>query len=110
MSEQCNIQREPDYSGVTQIELAPETPVAGYVEAVQLANAEAEKLFGDDYMLVAYRDSDRDFEFPQHVDECHAGSAIPGYVDYALSHGASLKVSVEDGRFVLFYVSVGRFQ
>ncbi len=107
MSNQCNIHRDADYSGVTQLELAPETPVSGYAEAVQLANAEAGKLFGDDYMLVSYRDGDRDFEFPQHVDECHAGSAIPGYIDYALSHGATLKVSIEGGRFVLFYVFTG---
>ena len=107
MSDQCNIHREPDYSGVTQLELEPSASISGYAEAVQLANAEAEKLFGDDYMLVSYRDGDRDFEFPQHVDECHIGSAIPGYVDYALSHGATLKVSIESGRFVLFYVFTG---
>lgn len=105
MNNQCKIRTETDYTGVVQVEITLEAPVAGYAIAVQLANAEAEKLYGDDYMLVAYRDGDRNFEFPQHVDECHAQSAVPGYIDYALNHGASLKVSVERGRFVLFYVS-----
>jgi hypothetical protein len=107
MNSYCNIRTEPDYSGLTQVDISPETPVAGYAAAVQLANAEAEKLYGDDYMLVAYRDGDRGFEFPQHVDECHSQSAVPGYIDYAIYHGASLKVSIEEGRFVLFYVATG---
>ena len=32
-----------------------------------------------------------------------AAGAVPGYVDYGIHHGASLKVDVEDGRFVFFY-------
>jgi len=48
----------------------------------------------------------RDFESSQHVSECHAASAVPGYVDYRLSHGATLMVDIEDGRFVFFYVPV----
>jgi len=59
------------------------------------------------------------FEAPQHVSECHQDSAVPGYVDYALSRGATLRVDsrdgggraasgtaaedVENGRFVFFY-------
>ena len=33
-------------------------------------------------------------------------SAVPGYVDYGLSHGATLMVDIEDGRFAFFYVPV----
>jgi len=102
----CKIPTEPDYSGVELVDLAPAVPVAGYAAAVQLADAEAFKRYDDGYMLVAYWDGDRDFEAPQHAGECHLGSAIPGYIDYALYHGASLRVTVEGGRFVFFYVSV----
>jgi hypothetical protein len=30
---------------------------------------------------------------------------MPGYVDYGLHHGATLKVDVESGRFVFFYLA-----
>jgi hypothetical protein len=51
-------------------------------------------------------DRDRDVESPQHVSECHAESAVPGYVDYGINHGATLMVDIEDGRFVFFYLPV----
>ena len=70
---------------------------------MQLANAEAEKRLGD-YMLLSWYDRDRDFESPQHSSECHADSAIPGYVDYGHYHGARLKIDIEKGRFVFFYL------
>ena len=56
--------------------------------------------------LLAWYDRDRDFESPQHASECHVNSAIPGYIDYALYHGATLKIDIEDGRFVFFYLPV----
>lgn len=34
------------------------------------------------------------------------GSAVPGYVDYGIHHGATLVVDVEQGRFVFFYLPV----
>jgi len=51
-------------------------------------------------------DRDRDFESPQHASECHQDSAVPGYVDYGVHHGATLKVDMEHGRFVFFYLPV----
>lgn len=72
-----------------------------------MANAEATARLND-YMLLSWYDRDRDFEAPQHVSECHEASAIPGYVDYGIHHGATLKVDVENGRFVFFYRSVDR--
>ena len=66
-----------------------------------LANAQAEQRLGE-YMLLSWYDRDRDFELPQHTSECHLDSATPGYVDYAVSHGASLKLDIEQGRFVFF--------
>jgi len=101
----CVLPGEPDYSGVTVVELHPDPPPGDYHEAMAIANAEAEKRLGD-YMLLSWYDRDRDFESPQHASECHSNSAVPGYVDYGLYHGAKLKVDIEDGRFVFFYLPV----
>ena len=60
----------------------------------------------NEYMLLSWYDRDRDFESPQHASECHLDSAIPGYVDYGLNHGAQLKVDIEQGRFVFFYLGL----
>lgn len=101
----CNMPLEPDYSAVTIVALSPEQSLDDYLQAMQLANEEAEKLIGEN-MLLAWYDRDRDFESPQHASECHVNSAIPGYIDYALYHGASLKIDIEQGRFVFFYLPV----
>ena len=101
----CNLPQAPDYSGVTIVELSPEQPPGDYLQAMALANEEAGKLLGEN-MLLAWYDRDRDFESPQHASECHVNSAIPGYIDYALYHGATLKIDFEQGRFVFFYLPV----
>jgi hypothetical protein len=103
--EACAVRREPDLSGVTVVGLAPDPPPADYRAAMALANGEAAVRLGD-YMLLSWYDRDRGFESPQHASECHQDSAVPGYVDYALYRGASLKVDIGDGRFVFFYLSV----
>jgi hypothetical protein len=101
----CNIPQQPDYSAVTIVELSPEPALTDYQQAMRLAGQEAEKLVGEN-MLLAWYDRDRDFESPQHSSECHSNSAIPGYIDYALYHGATLKIDIEQGRFVFFYLPV----
>lgn len=101
----CNIPQEPDYTGVTIVELSPEPALNDYLQAMQLANEEAERRVGEN-MLLAWYDRDRDFESPQHASECHVNSAIPGYIDYALYHGASLKIDIENGRFIFFYLPI----
>lgn len=98
----CGLRREPDYSGVTLVTLAPPVSPKDYREAMGLADSEAEARLGD-YMLLSWYDRDRDFESPQHSSECHLDSAVPGYVDYGLNHGAALRVDIGDGRFVFFY-------
>ncbi len=102
MSASCNIE-PPDYSGVTIIE--PEVLVDDYRAAMTIADTVAEQHLGD-YMLLSWYDRDRDFESPQHSSECHQDSATPGYVDYGLYHGATLKVDFEKGRFVFFYLKL----
>ncbi len=101
----CPTPRAPDTSRLTVVELQPEPSPKDYREAMALADAEARKRLGE-AMLLSWYDRDRDFESPQHAGECHADSAVPGYVDYGLHHGATLKVVVEGGRFVFFYMPV----
>ena len=99
----CALPQEPDYSGVDIFALMPDAPLGDYREAMVLADRIATERLGD-HMLLSWYDRDRDFEAPQHVSECHAGSAVPGYVDYGIHHGARLKVDIERGRFVFFYL------
>jgi len=94
-----------DVSGLTTLALQPEAPLADYRAAMQLADAEASRRLGQ-HMLLSWYDRDRDFESPQHAGECHMDSAVPGYVDYGIHHGATLKVDIEQGRFVFFYLPV----
>jgi len=101
----CNIPSEADYTGVEIVEISPEKPLSDYLQAMKLAEAEAQNRY-DDSMLIAWYDRDRDFESPQHASECHVNSAIPGYIDYALYHGATLKIDIEQGRFIFFYILV----
>ncbi len=101
----CPLPRAPDYSGVEVVELHPAPSPKDYREAMALANHVADEKLGE-HMLLSWYDRDRDFESPQHASECHVDSAVPGYVDYGLYHGATLKVDIEDGRFVFFYMPV----
>ncbi|WJW75787.1 AF1514 family protein [Thiohalobacter sp. IOR34] len=95
--------RQTEPEGLKVIRLDPPERLADYRAAMALAGRLAEEHLGE-AMLLAWYDRDRDFESPQHSSECHADSAVPGYVDYALSHGARLKVELEGGRFVFFYL------
>jgi hypothetical protein len=101
----CPIRSAPDLSKLTVVELAPAEPLPDYQAAMRVANAEAEQRLGE-CMLLSWYDRDRDFESPQHASECHQDSAVPGYVDYGIYHGATLKVDIERGRFVFFYLPV----
>ncbi len=99
----CAIPSAPDYSEIEVQELNPSPPLADYREVMTLADRLAGERLGD-YMLLSWYDRDRDFESPQHSTECHADSAVPGYVDYGIHHGARLMVDIEGGRFVFFYL------
>jgi len=101
----CSLSAEADLNQLTVVELQPELPLADYRAAMQLANDEAASRLGE-VMLLSWYDRDRDFESPQHASECHQDSATPGYVDYGIHHGATLKIDIEQGRFVFFYLPV----
>ena len=93
----------PDESQVEVVSLFPKNGVSDFQEAMKVAKSEAEKRFGE-YMLVSWYDRDRDYESPSGATECDHG--VPGYILYAMSHGAKLKVDVGDGRFVFFFAPV----
>jgi hypothetical protein len=101
----CSIHTVADFSAVTVVKLNPELPCTDYLDAMRQADTEASRLLGE-HMLLSWYDRDRDFESPQHSSECHAASAVPGYVDYGINHGASLMLDFEAGRFVFFYLSL----
>ena len=100
----CNMEG-PDFSNVKTISLNPAPSPSDYLEAMKIANTIADEEL-EDHMLLSWYDKDRDFESPQHASECHANSPLPGYVDYGVYHGATLKVDIEDGRFVFFYLPI----
>lgn len=97
--------RDADLSGIKVVELNHQPALGDYLQAMELANQEAEKELGEN-MLISWYDRDRDFESPQHSSECHQDSAVPGYVDYGIHHGASLMIDIEQGRFVFFYLPI----
>lgn len=101
----CSVPVAPDLSHLTVVELSPLERLPDYLAAMQIANAEADERLGQ-HMLLSWYDRDRDFESPRHASECHQDSAVPGYVDYGVFHGATLKVDIENGRFVFFYLPV----
>ena len=95
----------PDQSNLDVAVLHPEKPLEDYQEAVVMAKAEAERRFGE-YMLMSWYDRDRDFESPPNTTEKPGDGPKDGYIHYGLNHGATLKVDIEDGRFVFFFAPV----
>ncbi|MFZ5523670.1 MAG: AF1514 family protein [Pseudomonadota bacterium] len=97
----CAIPATADLSRLTVVKLR----CRDFPEAMKQTNDEANRHLGE-HMLLSWYDRDRDLESPQHSSECHAASAVPGYVDYGFNQGATLKVDIEKGRFVFFHVPV----
>jgi hypothetical protein len=101
--EKCDIHGEVDESGIEIIAIEPKNKLDDYRQAMVMADQLAGETLGE-FMLLSWYDRDRDFESPQHSSECHADSAVPGYVDYGINHGAELKVDIDHGRFVFYYL------
>ncbi|HBI16113.1 MAG TPA: hypothetical protein DDY20_11470 [Desulfobulbaceae bacterium] len=95
----------PGRPEIETVFLHPDKRVAEYQEAMALAKAEAEKRLGEN-MLISWYDRDRDYESPPNTTECPGDCEKNGYILYARSHGATLKVDIEDGRFVFFFTPV----
>lgn len=102
----CPWPTHPPAVDLETVHLHPDPPPADYHEAMRLAEAEARRRWGEDWMLLSWYDRDRNFEAPGHVSECHQDTATPGYVDYAVHRGARLRVDVDGGRFVFFFLPV----
>ena len=100
----CHVSQDK-VSGLTLLEITGSKPLADYREAIELANRISRERFGE-VMMLSWYDRDRDFESPQHASECHLDSAIPGYVDYGIHHGATLVVVIEAGRFIFYYMGL----
>ncbi|MFC1523673.1 AF1514 family protein [Thermodesulfobacteriota bacterium] len=95
----------PDLSHVEVVCLSPESTISDFQQALALAKTEAEQRL-EENMLMSWFDRDRDFESPPHTSECSDSSTKDGYINYGLSHGATLKVDIEAGRFVFFFAPV----
>jgi len=102
--ESCPIQPRGE-EGVEVVSLNPENGVDDYQEAMALAREQARQRF-EEYMLISWYDRDRDFEAPPNTTECPNCTQKEGYIHYALSHDARLKVDIENGRFVFFFTPV----
>ena len=105
MADQSCPINSPDLSQLEVVSLQSENRVSDHQEALALARVQATQRF-EEYMLVSWYDRDRDFESPPHSSECAEGCRKDGYIYYGLSHGAKLKVDIEDGRFVFFFAPV----
>jgi len=101
----CSARPVGDHNAIPALCFNPSPALTDYLQAMRFANEQALQHLGEN-MLLSWYDRDRDFESPQHASECHAEGAIPGYVDYAFYHGANLKIDIEDGRFVFFYLGL----
>ena len=102
MSERSCSFPAPDLAGIEVVCLSS----GGDFQAAKLmAAAEASRRFAE-YLLISWYDRERDFESPAHVSECAGNGPKHGYIHYALSRGARLKVEVDGGRFVFFYTPV----
>ena len=77
--------------------------------AKDIADAAATVLL-EDMTCLSWFDRENDQEAPAHVSECHDDTCeTPGYLDYAMSRGAELKIDVGDGAYVFLYRSVEEF-
>ena len=87
-----------------------EAPPAGldFAAAKKLADAAAADTL-DGPICLAWYDRTNDRESPAHASECHGDSEVPGYVEYAVTRGAELKVVIDDGAYVFCYRPLGEF-
>lgn len=83
-------------------------PSLDYAAARKLADEEAARRVIEP-LLLAWYDRDLDFESPAHTSECHERCDVPGYIEYAESRGAEVRVDVDQGRFVFCYRPAGEF-
>lgn len=79
-----------------------------FAAARRLADAVAEQLL-DGPICLSWFDRAADRESPAHAGECHGDCEMPGFVEYAVTRGATLEVVVDGGAFVFCYRPIGEF-
>lgn len=91
----------------TTIEL--EAPAGeGFAAAKRAADAAAAAELGE-CTCMAFFDRLTGRESPAHASECHGDCEVPGYEEYAVNRGATLKVVVNRGDCIFIYRSLGEF-
>lgn len=84
-------------------------PTAGGFAAVKrAADAVAAAELGE-CTCMAFFDRAAGLESPRHASECHGDCEVPGWEEYAINRGASLKVVVNGGDYVFLYRALGEF-
>jgi hypothetical protein len=81
---------------------------ADFATAKRLADAVAAQTL-DEPVCLSWFDRAAGRESPAHASECHGDCEMPGYVEYAVTRGASLEVVVDGGAFVFCYRPIGEF-
>ena len=94
--------------GMRTVQVSFEGDTPGFETAKALADAVARVLLGESVCLSWY-DRPRDRMAPAGTNECHTGCDTPGYLEYAASRGAELRVTVGPGDYVFCYRPVGEF-
>lgn len=90
------------------IEIEPGTEFTNFGQAKELADARADEQLGPSACMSWYNRAE-DREAPAHASECHDACEIPGYIEYAQTRGAELKVVVGKDDFVFCYRPLGEF-
>jgi hypothetical protein len=80
----------------------------GFLEARAAAEKVACETHGETVCMSWY-DRAADRESPAHASECHGTCEVPGYVEYAESRGADLRIVVDDGAYVFCHRPLGEF-
>ncbi len=83
-------------------------PDLDFMTAKSLADAAAAAVL-EEPICLAWYDRANDRESPAHASECHGDCDMPGYVEYAVTRGAELKVVVGGGTYVFCYRPLGEF-
>ncbi len=83
-------------------------PEAGFADAKKAADAAAAAALGE-CTCMAFFDRQAGRESPAHASECHGDCEVPGYEEYAVHRGATLKVVVNRGDYVFLYRPLGEF-
>jgi hypothetical protein len=90
------------------VRVAPGESALDFDQAKRLADAVASVLL-DDAVCLSWYDRAAERESPAHASECHENCETPGYVEYAITRGAELKVVVDEDDYVFCYRPLGEF-